>query len=180
MCCDTCPVPRIEGVPDWMRAISEGKIRSMNTLPLSVKNLSDFEESTDEGTNEDKYGINIYGEVATGTKSWDQSSREFYQLLDIAMHTKGLTEGQKMLKATKVEAIRRAWRRMKRKFEEEERERVLYFTELRERLPQPHNLMFSPAVESDEIILTNYAEAPASTRVDSEIGTPVSGVDQEG
>lgn len=85
-----------------------------------------------------------------------------------------------MLKATKVEAIRRAWRRMKRKFEEEERERVLYFTELRERLPQPHNLMFSPAVESDEIILTNYAEAPASTRVDSEIGTPVSGVDQEG
>lgn len=88
-----------------------------------------------------------------------------------------------MLKATKVEAIRRAWRRMKRKFEEEEREereRVLYFTELRERLLQPHNLMFSPAVESDKILLTNYAEAPASTRVDSEIGAPVSGLDQEG
>lgn len=41
----------------------------MNMLLLLVKNLLDFEESMDEGINEDKYGINIYGEVVIGIKS---------------------------------------------------------------------------------------------------------------
>ncbi|KAK0716732.1 hypothetical protein B0T21DRAFT_352138 [Apiosordaria backusii] len=81
-CCQDCPKPEVSPPPDWQRALANGSIQGISTRDLTAENLLALQTSIAEGTNEEKWGIDLFGGLACQTR-WNPV-RDYYRRFDIA------------------------------------------------------------------------------------------------